>query len=396
MKMNTLTKVLFEAAIPEMERKWYDRGIAALEKAKEDGQIIKSAFADAIRDINRATEKVSNDIYYGKLIRPVHARMGEDGNFYDVLTPVERSLNEINNLQHATLNNMSGLLAKLQKVKGDHPAKDELVQFFTSMMPIVTLAKEVKELQVSARDLQAKAREEAGIKAKERTEILHKHENVAKMNTVLREISTKHKAELKASLLQEFKAQAMEIAQIINEVPAKIQAGELVPKWRHVSLKDVIGKGRPRIMQLAAHITKTSQSGPITLPVMESAEKIKAIIEKRAENNAEEIMGLFLNRGSRKLSEILAATSPTKSVELYGVDMRRGLMEATIVVKYENGCEFALKQQIVWVVNQQGTWFYRYPATFHHVMYFENGKLVPMKGADEESMNTQFVASNPA
>jgi hypothetical protein len=63
-------------------------------------------------------------------------------------------------------------------------------------------------------------------------------------------------------------------------------------------------------------------------------------------------------------------------------------LTGTLVFTFHDGSRFTVVNQVVFVVNDRGTAFNRFPLTFHDVI-MPNGK--PMGRPSEERMNTIFV-----
>lgn len=376
--------------------KWYERGVQSLLDGKEKGQIIKTDFATSVSDINRGIETPYKNLT-GKFEKEFNDRMAAAGvehySRWGAASREERELEDAKGYSTPTLHTIPGFLKKIQKIKGDLPQRDAIVHFLTTLLPLITLAKEVKEMQVSSRDLQAKAREEAGVQAKERTNILYQKVNVQKMDKALRELTEGHRADLEKNLLRDYSYQVEQIDSELDDIEGKVESGTIKSRAGMVQLVDLLEKN---LLRLASLITTGTQPNKLYFPIMKSPDEVSTIIKKTAKDDADDIMGSFLARGANKLSEILAATSETKDVVLANVAMHRGLMEATINVTYVNGCQFSLRQQIVWVTNSHNTYFYRYPGTFHNVTYLKDGQLAPLKYANEALMNSEFVKSNPA
>lgn len=114
----------------------------------------------------------------------------------------------------------------------------------------------------------------------------------------------------------------------------------------------------------------------------------EAIIAREATNQADEIRTAFVHKNYRKIASIIDAKGNYASGEEVEHSVSLGGLRGSFVFTFTDASRFMVTNQVVFVVNQQGTRFLRFPLTFHAVV-LPNGK--PMARPSEERMNEIFA-----
>lgn len=118
----------------------------------------------------------------------------------------------------------------------------------------------------------------------------------------------------------------------------------------------------------------------------------KTVIENMAEREVEAMQNMFVYKNTRKLAPIIDGKGEEAEIEVIHINVRQGIIEAELSVKFSDGANFRVKQSTVYsnVSDRWGrvTYFYRFPSTFHDA-YLANGERI--KNVDEEQMNVIFA-----
>lgn len=109
---------------------------------------------------------------------------------------------------------------------------------------------------------------------------------------------------------------------------------------------------------------------------------------KAAEGHADAVVKAFIAKNLAKLVTIVEAKGNIETAEVVNDAIRGGGMEGWIAFTFKDGSRFAVNNQIVFVENQYGTRFNRFPLTFHGVR-LASGAM--MKQPSERKMNEEFV-----
>lgn len=119
----------------------------------------------------------------------------------------------------------------------------------------------------------------------------------------------------------------------------------------------------------------------------------EATLLAAAKKDADHIRQVYIVKNLKKIVSILEAKGDAafQSAEEgpYGTSL--GGLQGEIVFKFKDGSGFRISNDVVFVVNNYGTRFYRFPLTFHDVV-LPGGKR--MKGVSERSMNEVWAKAS--
>jgi len=113
----------------------------------------------------------------------------------------------------------------------------------------------------------------------------------------------------------------------------------------------------------------------------------KEIAEKSSVKQTTAILQQFYDKSHQKLDPLIQKAGEPESISIPHTTFHQGAFEADMVFKWNDGRGFQVRTKIVTVVNERGTWFARYPTTFHDVV-LKGG--VPMKSPSEKKLQTEF------
>jgi hypothetical protein len=113
---------------------------------------------------------------------------------------------------------------------------------------------------------------------------------------------------------------------------------------------------------------------------------LPSAITKSAQSIAKDMEDTFVSKQVGKLAAIVDKRNDFAKIEVLEYKFSKGAIEADVKLTFGNNDSFVAHTIIVFVTNQQGTHFFRYPTTFHDAVL--NGKSV--KKVDEAWMNTEF------
>jgi hypothetical protein len=94
----------------------------------------------------------------------------------------------------------------------------------------------------------------------------------------------------------------------------------------------------------------------------------KAMIRSQAESDAKDMQANFVGKNITKLSAIVERKGNFESAVLIRVEVRSGVVEGSLLVKFTDGSNFKVNSQVVWSTSCNGRRFVRYPTTFHEVL----------------------------
>jgi len=111
-----------------------------------------------------------------------------------------------------------------------------------------------------------------------------------------------------------------------------------------------------------------------------------------ATRNATEIRELFVAKNLRKIVSIMDAKEQAgvalTELKVVSRHISLGGLTGEFHTAFADGSSFDFTNAVVWVINNYGTQFNRFPLTFHQVV-MPNGKKMPRPS--EERMNTVFI-----
>jgi hypothetical protein len=149
-----------------------------------------------------------------------------------------------------------------------------------------------------------------------------------------------------------------------------------------------VNKGNPFIREIVglsiAKGTKYGMNDPDS-----RAEDTDEKALKYATRMTDDVVDHFINKQTAKMSEVLVKKDNLKTIELVNARTGSGAIECDLDLAFADGSSFRVTNKLVWSVSKLGKTFYRFPTTFHDVV-FPNGER--MKGAaSEERMDKEFA-----
>jgi hypothetical protein len=125
------------------------------------------------------------------------------------------------------------------------------------------------------------------------------------------------------------------------------------------------------------------------------ATEAPAIMQTRATKQAEEIRDMFVAKNLRKIVSIVeakeAAGAALTDLAVVSRQIEIGGFTGHFHAAFADGSSFDFANSVVWVMNQQGTQFNRYPLIFHNVKLAGG---VKMPRPSEARMNQVFVGKD--
>lgn len=115
----------------------------------------------------------------------------------------------------------------------------------------------------------------------------------------------------------------------------------------------------------------------------------KARAKKQAIATVEKIQADFSRKQQAKLTSIIAERGALKEGIVVHIDDRIGHISGDIKFTFKDGAEFTVRNNIVSVTNSHGTFFHRYPTTFHQIKKGPKAHVVAKES--EKWMNEEFA-----
>jgi len=120
------------------------------------------------------------------------------------------------------------------------------------------------------------------------------------------------------------------------------------------------------------------------------AKEMKTLADAEAKKQAQEVLEHFVHKNMFKLSPLLKLKE-LGDIKVKYVHVNSGMLESYMDFTFKDKSSFGVKNQIVSVVNQFGTFFSRYPTTFHDVIV--NG--TKMQTPSEMKIYKEFAGTAP-
>lgn len=114
-------------------------------------------------------------------------------------------------------------------------------------------------------------------------------------------------------------------------------------------------------------------------------QKVDDWAKLKGDKAADQIAKHFVSKNLYKLAPLLKM-KPLKEIKVYDVTVARGAVHSTMSFTFEDASSFVVQNKIVYGVSKYGTWFARYPTTFHNVKI----KGEPMKSPSEDRVYKEF------
>lgn len=113
---------------------------------------------------------------------------------------------------------------------------------------------------------------------------------------------------------------------------------------------------------------------------------VQVKIEKEATRQTDDFLASYIVKNVQKLSS-LVAKKPLKEIKTLRSTAGSHTIESELFFSFEDGASFYVINKAVYVMNQAGTQFMRFPTTFHDVKMSDGTK---MKMPSEEKMNLSW------
>jgi hypothetical protein len=116
----------------------------------------------------------------------------------------------------------------------------------------------------------------------------------------------------------------------------------------------------------------------------------EAVIVNKAQKDADAVVTFFITKNLKKLVSVIEAKGGFASATLIGDSISGGGVEGSIAVTFADGSSFVASNSVVYVRNQQGTQFNRFPLTFHNAKLADGTTI---KNVSEKKMNEIFAVA---
>lgn len=117
----------------------------------------------------------------------------------------------------------------------------------------------------------------------------------------------------------------------------------------------------------------------------------EAMIMKKAQKDADSVVTFFIMKNLKKLVSVIEAKGGFLSATLVNDQISGGGVEGSIAVTFADGSSFVATNSVVYVRNQQGTQFNRFPLTFHNAKLPDGSTI---KNVSEKKMNEIFAVAH--
>lgn len=357
------------------------KSIEEFSKGLEYDEILNARYLDAKENLNRRIDEA-----YRAVFTDPYLSMREQLN-----KAQEDALGEIYWISHPTLHSIPGMLKKVEKIRAKNPSIPMIgivVDFLTELLPLAAAAKVLKDKVVKR---QARSEEE------KQAIMYTPPPSSAKAVAQVREMLEKFVADSYAALVAELEKRYQ------GSVSRFFDALEAVENGTSTRVREAHYRNRPfspyefcttpygvtsEVIGLQKFTTlgvrPNGQKGYVQVPNM------NGVIHAEAVKDADHIKQMYIAKNLRKLTSILEAKGDDnfKDIREVGRPTQMAYLEGSMLIEFNDGSSFVASNSVVFVVNQQGTRFNRFPLTFHNVKLAGG---VPMKAASEKRMNTVFV-----
>ena len=379
-----------------------NRYVATANAAIQNGGVLKSGYKDLSTDANRVSE------YATELIDAKY----KHGGRWNAL-PKELQFFEIRP-NHIGL--VSSTLAKVEKLKVDHPYRTEAIAVLKELLPIEALVGYFKNhivAKVSKADREAQAAYAAPQSTKDAKKL------VADVLTLMtNEVKAQYIVQLETpwiKMLEEFFAkehqdQLRHIGAHPEQDKARDEKNAAARKQHQERYGNTWGfKADQRgttfieraLLPVAANIDRitapTYHQDPMhNKPVWTAKPNWKHLIHLKAEQQANDMQEQFVAKNVRKLSSIVEtkANIEGKPVVL-DVHCYQGVIEGNIKFQFKDSSAFTVRNKIVSKMYQaadgQYATMYQYPTTFHNAT-LPTGKRMEGQPSEKE-MNEIFAVA---
>ncbi len=378
----TLKRLLSTQGPTQWDKPWKPEQLQRLERALEtwsdglsDGSIENARFLDSKDVIARALETAWK-------VAP------RDKNAVDLLPDPHR--NALDTLPAPNLANLEGRLKRVNKAP-DSGTRETLQGLLTELTP---LANAYAFLKANARKRQFKTEEER--EGERFTPPTSSSQAVAQVRAILEQAIDRayqglvdHYQQANRRMIQTY----LEAQTAALSDPER--AGKNYSPTTHFTHTDRHGRrgvtnphGVAFLSEVLGYDYENTAFARQAIVYKQTPETLTKS-DQKAEKNAQDVRNQFLFKNLAKLTPVLEAKGDALFDQIREVG-RFNLfnMEGEFALSFKDGASFHLRNAVVFVVNQLGTPFHRFPTTFHDVR-LPGGE--PMPSPSEERMHTVFA-----
>lgn len=377
-EMPVFHQALADPALSRFDRAYSDDRLERLNaalaqwgEALQVGSIENARFAESKECISRALEHA-------------WSRLPRNTAWVDSLP--ESMRNAVDSCPTPNLSNLSGRLKRLEKVPS-HPTRDLLIGFIQELQPVLEA---YTFLKANAKKRVVRTAEE--VEATRFTPSPSSARAVGQVKALLEQVVDR----AYTNLLEDLKSNhRQKIERFLTEARAKAEDSTFKPpyeSWCYSPREHYTVDRRVMDSQAVAFLEKVLESDYVRGKYQYWATPATwAKSDQEAEKQALFIRQQFVFKNLQKLTPILEAKGDAlfASVEELGVGVNLRFLKGSFRFKFRDSSSFEVQNDLVFVVNQWNTRFYRYPLTFHSVI-LPNGE--PMGRPSEQRMNEVFSA----
>ena len=333
--------------------------VATVEAAHQAGSIPNPAFQDAKDTLNRAIDRAWDQI----------AAEYVYGRFQTLPDAVKTFWHLFNTPQ---LHTVPGYLKRAEKAFLNHPLRGAVIALLTEVAPLAALMADLKT-KVVKREIKPSEPRQPGYHPP-----VVVGEAQKQVVALLETVTGKSYEALKATLVDHYQGL------LTGYLEAQERATKrLTPHDHFVRRERQIPDYEAR--DIVESVTDSDGRGPFQA---KPRTEVKKILEQKATDVADEYRNAFVHKNFIKIASVIEAKGDYDSGEVRNYHVSLAGLTGWLTFRFRDGSSFKVQNAVVYVVNQKGTRFCRYPLTFHEAI-LPNGK--PMKNPSEERMNTIFA-----
>lgn len=353
-----------------------DSTLAAWGRAVEDGGIDNPRFVEGKDILNRALERA-------------WAAVPRDDEALDQLPDAQRDALE--RVPNPNLSNLAGRLKRVQKTP-DTPTRAALMALLEELLPV---AEAYGFLKANTRKRQVKT------EAEREAERLTPPPSSSAAVAMVREVLTEAIGRAYQGLVDRYTQANREAIQtfVLAQEKALVdpaRKGRPYGPSEHWSRPNA--RGRMEVVDPAgvAFLTNVLAYEPRRSDgaAYQATDDTWRKSDAEAEKAAQFVRDQFLYKNLAKLTPVLEAKGDAVFEAIREVGrFELAKLEGEFEVRFTDGASFRLRNAVVFVVNQYGTSFHRFPTTFHDVI-LPGGAAMP--SPSEERMHTVFAQAAAA
>lgn len=370
---------IMTANLGENDLKFFERGIALYNDAIENGGVLKGHFNDIKSYFNRSVERTWQATVSEACLRVFHS--GERDR------PENQVFNDLYWISKPAMHTIAGTRKKIEKIFKTKPI-EAAAMALKLLDEIEPLGEATEKLKGMIKTRVTKTAEER--KQEAFTPPPSNAKAVAKVRAILEKIVDEQFENLVTSgvkhqmdRLDDFMAKQQQWQD--GEIKLKRGSRSFGP---YEYAMDRNGRSNPNIRGLIEPLVEQ----PSYKEPYQRKKNANEIIRKIATKQAEDIRDGFVAKNLLKLTSILEAKGDDKfgGVEEIGRSIHMASLEGMMSFTFKDGSSFTTSNSVVFVVNEYGTQFYRFPLTFHDVVLPDGSK---MKSPSEKRMNTVWAVA---